>query len=82
MIRAIFLLLLVILAATGPAAVFAVAAFVYLCMYRAFELVLLAACIDAYFGTGNVPYYFIVTTLTVLAAESVKPYLHVRTTTI
>ncbi len=71
-----------ILAATGPGVLLALAALCYALYYRAFELVLLAACIDAYFGYGHLPYYLLVTTVAIFLIELGKPHVRLRASTV
>ncbi|MCA9366016.1 hypothetical protein KC722_00370 [Candidatus Kaiserbacteria bacterium] len=44
--------------------------------WRAYELLIIAVCADAYFGVSyTLPYYTITTLVILLAAEWVKPHL-------
>lgn len=80
--RVLFFIAIVILASTGPVPLLAAAAFVYALKYPAYELVLVAACIDAYFGAGQPPVYLLVTIGTVIIIELLKPYIRVRERTV
>lgn len=51
-------------------------ALVYAFAFRAYELLALAACIDAYFGAAaQIPYYTLGALSFMIVAEFVKPYL-------
>ena len=82
MYRVLFFIAIVIIAVTGPVFLLAAFALGYALMYRAYELVLVAVCIDAYFGTGEIPYYLLVSTVAIIAIELLKPHVHVRERTI
>jgi hypothetical protein len=62
---------------TGPLWVFAVSAAVYIFVYTGFEIIIIAAAIDAYFGyaSGGWFIYTLCTTVGLLLTQWGKPYL-------
>jgi hypothetical protein len=78
-LRLFFFMLLCIVALIAPTAVLALCALAYALKYTAYELILLAAAIDAYYGLGFtlVPYYTIVTCVSLLLIEWIKPRISV-----
>lgn len=48
----------------------------YAFVWRAYELLLLSACIDAYFGAASmIPYYTLAAGCIIILLESIKPHL-------
>jgi hypothetical protein len=78
-LRLLFFILLCIVAITAPTAVLAVCALAYALRYTAYELILLAAAIDAYYGLGFtiVPYYTMVVCVSLILIEWIKPQISV-----
>lgn len=70
--RALLTIILFITAIVLPWYVFFIAALVYAFRYFALELVLVAFCIDVYFGTTFVPYYTLGTLVILLVLEWYK----------
>lgn len=78
--RIIFFLILVCLATFVPTWVYVIAALVYALYFTAYELIILALCIDAYygnFGISLVPYYVLATSVCLVCIEWVKPHISV-----
>ena len=74
MVRFLLLLGVTCVASVAPTALFIVCALAYALRYTAYELIVIAAAIDAYYGMGtSVPYYTICTILGVLIIEWMKP---------
>lgn len=77
-IRISSFLILSILAVFGAPWIVLPLALIYAFTWRAYELLFLAACIDAYFGgAAAIPYYTTTTLLFIVVAEWVKPYLSI-----
>ena len=77
MIRTIFFIIIIILAATGPFLLLLVLSSIYAFKYTAYELLLVAAMIDAFYGMGSwlIPYYLCGTTLALMCLQWLKPHL-------
>ncbi len=78
-VRLILFVGLCVIALVAPTAVLAVCALAYALRYTAYELILVAATIDAYYGLGFtiVPYYTIVTCVCLVLVEWIKPRISV-----
>ena len=67
---------LALLSVFAPVWLLAACTVVYALRFTAYELMVLAACIDAYYGgMPFFPYYMIATTLLLLVVEFIKPRL-------
>jgi hypothetical protein len=77
MIRAVVFFIVVASIVSAPVPVFVVLLIVYMYRYTAYELIVIAACIDAFFGWSVVPYYLVGTTVAIVLMEWVKPRLRV-----
>lgn len=77
--RLFFFILVCIIAVIAPTGFFAVCAFAYALRYTAYELIIVAATIDAYYGLGYtmIPYYTIITCIGLLIIEWIKPRISV-----
>lgn len=76
--RVLFLLLLCILIPLVPWWVYGLGAAAYCYRFVGYELFILGACIDAYYGAGtSVPVYTAVTIVAFFVAEYARPYLSV-----
>jgi hypothetical protein len=73
MIRALSVFAVVLSALIGPAWIFFVAAGLFSIRYCGYEVIVIAALLDAYFGLGGIPYYLITTFIGVLVLEWSKP---------
>ncbi len=75
MILRLFLCIgLVLIAVAAPTIVFALCACAYALRYTAYELVCIAAAIDAYYGAGTIiPYYTLCACAGLLIIEWIKP---------
>lgn len=76
--RIVCFVLLVISAATGPVPLCILLAVAYALVYPALELLVLAACIDAYYGSGQWPQYLLGATALVFVVEFLRPHIKVR----
>jgi len=78
-IRLILFAGLCIVALIAPTGILAVCALAYALRYTAYELLLIAAAIDAYYGLGFtiVPYYTIVSCVCLIFIEWIKPRISV-----
>ncbi len=79
-VRVLFFILIVVIAVVAPTAVLAVCALAYALRYTAYELIFVAAGIDAFYGAGGiltVPYYILITSAVLILIEWVKPYISV-----
>lgn len=75
-VRIIAFITLLIVSTIVPHFIFLPAALLYALVWRGYELIVLAICIDAYFGVGHhIPYYSLYTSVIVLGAEWIKPSL-------
>ncbi len=74
-LRILFFSFLVFATVVAPTPVFIGGALLYAFRYTAYELLLLAVCIDAYYGVGVffVPYYTIITCAGLIFIEWMKP---------
>ena len=74
-LRTVFFIILVFATVVAPTPVFIIGALAYAFRYTAYELLLLAVCIDAYYGVGTflVPYYTIITCIGLIFIEWLKP---------
>lgn len=79
MIRIVCFLGVALLGIIAPTGVFVVFALAYALRYTAYELMIIAVSIDAYYGLGyaTVPYYTIATTVGLLLIEWIKPRISV-----
>ncbi len=78
--RSFFFLLVVSLATFAPTWVFVIASLLYALYFTAYELIILALCIDAYYGnlgTSFIPYYVLITSASLIFIEWVKPHISV-----
>jgi hypothetical protein len=78
--RVIFFFIVLCLATVAPTWVFVISALVYALYFTAYELILLALCIDAYYGNFSitiVPYYVLITSASLIFIEWVKPHISV-----
>ena len=82
MIRTAFLFVIIVVAFTGPPFLFLAASFAYAVRYVAYELLVIAACVDAVYGLYNsfIPYYFLTMFVWVLAMEYLRPRLSLYNT--
>lgn len=75
-VRTLSFILLIVGAIALPGWVLLPFALAYAFFFRAYELLVLAACIDAYFGiAAHLPYYTICTLIMLVSVEWLKPYL-------
>lgn len=74
-LRIVFFIILLILVIVAPVALLAVCAFLYALRYTAYELIVVAGAIDAYYGLGlsGVPYYTLITIGALIVIEWQKP---------
>ena len=74
-VRILLFTILVFATVVAPTPIFIVGALAYAFRYTAYELLLLAVCIDAYYGVGHlsVPYYTIITSVGLFFIEWMKP---------
>jgi hypothetical protein len=82
-LRTFIFLVLLSLATFLPTAIYMLCALVYALFFTAYELIILAVFIDAYYGlTGIslVPYYTLITAACLLIIEWIKPHISVYTT--
>jgi len=80
MIRIILFIAVVITAVTAPTIVFAVCAILYALKYTAYELIIVGACIDAYYSTMDfplIPYYTLILCGLLIFIEWIKPRIWV-----
>jgi hypothetical protein len=77
--RLILLCLILVVAVVAPTAVLVVCALAYALRYTAYELIFIAAAIDAYYGLGGMtlPYYTFCTCAALILIEWVKPFISV-----
>ena len=76
MLRISLFTCMAVLTVFAPVWLLAVCAFLYALRFTAYELLVLAACIDAYYGGFvAIPYYTLVAALTLLIVEYIKPRL-------
>jgi hypothetical protein len=78
MIHIVSFLVMLLIGLFFPFWLFALAALVYACVFRAYELLVLSACIDALFGDpaqGAWYLYTGITALIILCAILMKPHL-------
>jgi hypothetical protein len=73
MMRIFFVLLVGLSALIGPDWLFFVTAGLFSVKYCGYEVILIAALVDAYFGLGSIPYYVLITTAGVMMIEWLKP---------
>jgi len=67
---------LMLLSVFAPVWILAACALAYALRFTAYELLVLAACIDAYYGGSSaLPYYTLVTAALLLAVEYIKSRL-------
>jgi len=77
-IRLLLCIALVVCAVVLPVWLFAIAAFAYALYYTAYELLLITALLDAFYGGGIfIPYYTIACAVVLIMLEWVKPRLSV-----
>ena len=75
-IRIVFFVTLLILSTMVPFGFFLVGTVFYGFFWGGYELIVLAACIDAYFGSGSgIPEYLLSVSVIVLAIEWLRPSL-------
>lgn len=74
-VRILFFILIVIAGCVAPTIVFAAAALLYALRYTAYELLVLAACIDGYYALEGtmLPYYTLSFCAGMLFLEWIKP---------
>jgi hypothetical protein len=74
-VRILLFCVLVFATVVAPTPVFIAIALLYAFRYTAYELLLLAVCIDAYYGVGQIliPYYTITTCVALILIEWMKP---------
>lgn len=79
-IRVVFFLLIVGIAVVAPTPILAICACAYALRYTAYELIILAMCIDGFYGIGSpilIPYYTIVACIGLIVIEWIKPHISV-----
>lgn len=80
-LRILLFILILFVASVAPTWVLIVCMVLYSLRYTAYELVVLGACIDVYYGTNMgllvVPYYTVGVTLWLLLIEWAKPSISV-----
>lgn len=78
-LRSILFSVLIFMAVAAPTWVLALCAFAYALRYTAYELLVLAAAIDAYYGLGEyaVPYYLFTAIAVLFFLEWIKPRISV-----
>ncbi len=79
-VRSLLFCALVFVAALAPVFVLALCAFVYVILFRAYELIFLALALDIFYGSGyplHLPFYTIVALVGIFFIEWVKPYISV-----
>jgi hypothetical protein len=75
--RLVWFLVVVITAAVGPLFIYIAVTLGYLFMYMGIEVVLVAFCIDGYFGYGRGlwPWYTLGTLIALIVVRLVRPYI-------
>ena len=79
-LRVFFFLLLVCMCTFAPFWVCALGAIAYALTYTAYELIILAVFLDAFYGMGSrfsLPLYTLVVVCGLIIIESVKPHISV-----
>ena len=79
-LRVILFVILLFLCAFAPLWVCAVALVCYALRYTAYELIILAVCLDVLYGMQlrfSVPYYTLVVLSGLIIIESIKPHIWV-----
>ncbi len=75
MIRILFFCTVLVSAVTGPVWLFAALVIGYVCRYTGYEILFIAAGIDAYFGAGQPPYYLLTIGAAMMLVELVRPFI-------
>jgi hypothetical protein len=79
-VRIFAFLVLLFLVVTLPTWLLAVCALIYAFRFTAYELIVVGACIDTYYGGGTllyIPYYTFFSIAIVFIAEFIKPRISV-----
>lgn len=78
-VRILLFILVCVIAIIAPTALLAVCSLAYALRYTAYELIVLAAAIDAYYGLGFtiVPFYTLIACVSLISIEWIKPRISV-----
>lgn len=80
MIRILLFVIVIVTAVIAPTIIFAVCALFYALKYTAYELIIVAASIDAYYSTMEyplIPYYTLIVCFSLILIEWIKPRISV-----